>query len=98
MKRILLSFISILTFVIAGYSQNKLGEVASIYITTSNLDSSASFYAKLGFQKIGSNEYPNPWIQLSDGSLLITMRKDNTPYIGLTYYSSNVEKIAEQLA
>jgi predicted lactoylglutathione lyase len=97
MKQIFLSFIVLISFSINVYSQSKLGEVASVYVTTSNLDSSVSFYAKLGFQKLGSNEFPNPWAQVSDGSLLITMRKDNIPYIGLTYYSSDVDKIVEQL-
>jgi hypothetical protein len=54
-------------------------------------------YEKLGFPKTASNTFPVPWAQVSDGSLLIMMRKDATPYIGLTYYTSNVEKVVEQL-
>jgi Glyoxalase/Bleomycin resistance protein/Dioxygenase superfamily len=95
-RRINLSFISLLTCAIS-FSQSKLGEVASVYVTTPDLDSSVAVYEKLGFPKINSNTYPVPWAQVSDGSLLITMRKDATAYIGLTYYAADVEKIADQL-
>ena len=79
------------------FSQPKLGEVACVYVTTPDLDSSVAVYEKLGFPKIASNTFPVPWAQVSDGSLLIMMRKDATPYIGLTYYTSNVEKVVDQL-
>jgi hypothetical protein len=86
-----------MTAYLAGFSQSKLGEVASVSVTTPDLDSSLAVYEKLGFPKIASNDFPFPWAQASDGSLLIMMRKDATPYIGLTYYSPDVEKIAAQL-
>jgi hypothetical protein len=97
MRQIFLFTIVFLLLSASAYSQSKLGEVASVYVTTANLDSSVAVYEKLGFQKIASNEYPVPWVQVSDGSLLITMRKDATPYIGLTYYAADVEKIVDQL-
>jgi hypothetical protein len=97
MKRIFLSAIIFLLASIAGYAQPKLGEVACVYITTADLDSSVAVYEKLGFPKTAANTFPVPWAQVSDGSLLIMMRKDTTPYIGLTYYSSEVEKVVEYL-
>ena len=97
MKRISSCIIISLLFSIAGYSQSKLGDVACIYITTANLDSSVAVYEKLGFPKIASNDFPAPWAQVSDGSLLIMLRKDVNPYIGLTYYVADVEKIVDQL-
>lgn len=78
-------------------AQSKLGEVASVYVTTPDLDSSVAVYEKLGFHKTGSNTFPVPWAQVSDGSLLIMMRKDAVPYIGLTYYVTEAEKTAAQL-
>ena len=95
-RRVYFSFFSLLICAIS-FSQSKLGEVASVYVTTPDLDSSVAVYEKLGFPKIGANTFPVPWAQVSDGSLLITMRKDAAAYIGLTYYSSDVEKIADQL-
>ncbi len=89
---IIFSFISIVCF-----SQSKLGEVACVYITSPDLDSSVVVYEKLGFQKTASNTFPVPWAQVSDGSLMIMIRKDNTPYIGLTYYVTDIEKVAAQL-
>jgi catechol 2,3-dioxygenase-like lactoylglutathione lyase family enzyme len=80
-----------------GYSQSKLGEVATVSITTTDLDSSLAVYEKLGFPKVASNTFPFPWAQASDGSLLIMLRKDPTPYIGLTYYATDIENVVAQL-
>jgi len=82
---------------IAGFSQTKLGEVACVYVTSPNLDSSVALYEKIGFPKIASNVIPVPWAQVSDGSLLIMMRKDTAKYVGLTYYVTDIEKVATQL-
>jgi len=78
-------------------AQSKLGDVACVYITTQNLDSSVALYEKLGFSKTGENTYPSPWAQVSDGSLIIMLRKDAVSYIGLTYYVADVEKVVAQL-
>lgn len=78
-------------------SQSKLGEVACVYVTTPNLDSSVALYEKIGFPKIAGNIFPSPWAQVSDGSLLIMMRKDPAPYIGLTYYVADLEKVVNEL-
>jgi hypothetical protein len=84
-------------FFSVAHSQSKLGDVACVYITTPNLDSSIAVYEKLGFPKIASNTYPVPWAQVSDGSLMIMMRQDDKPYIGLTYYTNNLEKVVSEL-
>ncbi len=89
MRNLLLLIFILLAF--NSKSQSKLGEVACVYVTTPNLDSSAAFYEKFGFNKIASNTFPTHWAQLSDGSLLIMMRQDPTPYIGLTYYLNDLE-------
>lgn len=97
MKRSILSISFFLIAAIASNAQSKLGDVACVYVTTSNLDSSVAFYEKLGFPKVASNTFPVPWAQVSDGSLLIMMRKDPVPYMGLTYYGTDVEKLVAQL-
>ena len=97
MKRALLAAVASLFLLFTASAQSKLGDVACVYITTTNLDSSVALYEKLGFPKIASNEFPVPWAQVSDGSLLIMLRKDATPYIGLTYYSDDVDKQVAQL-
>lgn len=78
-------------------AQSKLGEMACVYITTPDLDSSLAFYEKLGFHKTAANSFPVSWAQCSDGSLVIMMRKDNQPYIGLTYYVNDIEKKVQEL-
>jgi predicted lactoylglutathione lyase len=97
MVRSFLTALFLLFLFFTGISQSKLGEVACVYVTTSDLDSSMALYEKLGFTKTMSNTFPVPWAQASDGSLLIMMRKDAIPYIGLTYYTTDVEKVAAQL-
>ena len=97
MKHFLLASQLIFIFILPVFSQSKLGDVACVYVTSANLDSSQAVYEKLGFVKKAANEYPSPWVQLTDGSLLIMIRKDNTPYCGLTYYSQNTDAIAAQL-
>src|SRR6185369_14138887 len=80
-----------------AFSQSKLGDVACVYTTSADLDSSLAFYDKLGFKKINENTFPAPWAQASDGSLLIMMRKDPAPYIGLTYYVTDLDKTVAEL-
>lgn len=84
-------------FSIVSFSQTKLGEVACIYVTSPDLDSSVALYEKIGFSKISSNVMPVPWAQVSDGSLLIMMRKDSVKYTGLTYYTKNIESTVAEL-
>src|SRR5204862_2524905 len=80
-----------------SFSQSKLGEVACVYVTTPDLDSSVAMYGQLGFPKTASNTFPVPWAQVSDGSLLIMMRKDPVSYIGLTYYVTDIDNVAARL-
>ena len=97
MKKTLLSLIVLTLVVTNSYAQSKLGEVACIYNTSSNLDSTASYYQRLGFRKVNENSFPSPWAQFSDGSLLMMVRKDNVKYSGLTYYTANLAAIVNQL-
>jgi predicted lactoylglutathione lyase len=93
-------FITLFAFLLSSieiFAQSKLGDVACVSITSKNLDSSMAVYSKLGFAETTSNTFPFPWVQASDGSLLLMIRKDDTPYIGLTYYSNNLDKTIAQL-
>src|SRR5690349_7573258 len=42
-------------------------------------------------------DFPFPWIQISDGALLIMLRKDTDRYIALTYYVSDIDQIVNEL-
>lgn len=75
----------------------KLGEVSAITITSPDLDISFTYWQKLGFREIMRMDFPFPWIQISDGALLIMLRKDNTPYIALTYYVKDIDKTVADL-
>jgi ribosomal-protein-alanine N-acetyltransferase len=70
-----------------------LGEITALTITTPDLEKSLTFYKKLGFSEALRADWPFPWIQVSDGVLLIMLRKDPKPYIALTYYVKNIDKV-----
>ena len=75
----------------------KLGEITAFTITSPDLEASLKFYQQLGFSETMRDTFPFPWIMITDGALLIMLRKDNVPYIALTYYPREVEKIASDL-
>lgn len=74
-----------------------LGNITAITITTPDLETSLAFYLKLGFKEVFRADMPFPWIQITDGALLIMLRKDNQPYIALTYYVNDVDKTFTEL-
>jgi catechol 2,3-dioxygenase-like lactoylglutathione lyase family enzyme len=69
----------------------KLGDVTAITIASPDLEKSLQYYQQLGFAEVQRMDFPFPWIQISDGALLIMLRQDKTPYIALTYYIQNSE-------
>ena len=75
----------------------KLGDVSAITITAPDLEKSLSFYQKLGFKELYRADMPFPWIQITDGALLIMLRKDNSPYIALTYYVKEIDSLVSDL-
>ncbi len=70
-----------------------LGEITALTITTPDLETSLAYYQKLGFSEVFRDDWPFPWIQISDGVLLIMLRKDPKPYIALTYYVKSIDKV-----
>ncbi|MEP7256424.1 MAG: hypothetical protein ABI666_11660 [Ferruginibacter sp.] len=75
----------------------KLGDITAITITSPDLDKSFLYWQKLGFAEVMQSDFPFPWIQISDGALLIMLRKDNTPYIALTYYVKEIDKVVAEV-
>lgn len=69
-----------------------LGEVTAITITSPDPENSLKFYEKLGFKEVMRMDFPFPWIQVSDGALLMMLRKGNDSYIALTYYVKDIDK------
>jgi len=80
-----------------NFPKPKLGDVAAITIASPDLDKSFQYYQKLGFTKVLEADFPFPFIQISDGALLIMLRKDNNQYIALTYYVKEIEKLVVDL-
>ena len=74
-----------------------LGKVSALTINTPDLGASLAFYLKLGFKEVMRADWPFPWIQVSDGALLIMLREDKTPYLALTYYVKNIDSILKIL-
>jgi [ribosomal protein S5]-alanine N-acetyltransferase len=75
-----------------------LGEITALTIATPDLEESLTFYRKLGFSEVMRADWPFPWIQVSDGVLLIMLRKDAKPYLALSYYVKNIDKVTADLA
>ncbi len=74
-----------------------LGEITALTITTPDLDKSLAYYGHLGFSLIHRADWPFPWIQVSDGVLLIMLRKDPKPYLALTYYVEDIARIMSKV-
>src|SRR5882757_2089154 len=75
----------------------KLGNVSAITIATPNLETSLAFYEKLGFKESARADMPFPWIQITDGALLIMLRRQDEPYIALTYYVKDIDATVAEL-
>ena len=74
-----------------------LGEITAFTITTPDLEKSLAFYQKLGYTEVFRADYPFPWIQVTDGVVLIMLRQDPKPYMALTYYVKNIDKVVADL-
>jgi predicted lactoylglutathione lyase len=75
----------------------KLGGVAAITITSGDLETSLRFYELLGFSQVAAGTFPFPWIQISDGSLLVMLRKETRQFCSLTYYCKQLDELVAQL-
>ena len=75
----------------------KLGDVTAITITTADLELSLKYWQQLGFAEFQRADFPFPWIQITDGALLIMLRKDPKPYIALTYYVKEMDAVVKDL-
>ncbi len=74
-----------------------LGEITAFTIASPDLETSLAFYQKLGFKELFRAEWPFPWIQVTDGAVLIMLRKDPKPYMALTYYTAHIDTIVSAL-
>ena len=74
-----------------------LGEITAFTISSPDLDKSLAYYKQLGFYELFRADWPFPWIQISDGVLLIMLRQDTTPYIALTYYVRDIAGVTKDL-
>jgi catechol 2,3-dioxygenase-like lactoylglutathione lyase family enzyme len=75
----------------------KLGKVYAITIGTADLEKSLAFYQQLGFKELLRADIPFSWIQVTDGALLIMLRKEDKPYIALTYYVQEIDQLVADL-
>jgi catechol 2,3-dioxygenase-like lactoylglutathione lyase family enzyme len=76
--------------------QTKIGEYYTIHITTKDLEQSFEFWKKFGFKELFRYDYPFPFMYITDGTINIMLRKNDEPYIGLTYFVKDVKaKVAE---
>jgi catechol 2,3-dioxygenase-like lactoylglutathione lyase family enzyme len=74
-----------------------LGDITAFTITSPDLERSLAYYQRLGFTEVFRADWPFPWIQVSDGVVLIMLRKDPKPYIALTYYVKEIDAVVRAL-
>jgi catechol 2,3-dioxygenase-like lactoylglutathione lyase family enzyme len=74
-----------------------LGEITAFTLTSPDLEKSLAFYKQLGFSEVGRSDWPFPWIQVSDGAILMMIRQGNEPYIALTYYVRDINSVVSML-
>ncbi len=74
-----------------------LGEITAFTITSPDLEKSLVYYQQLGFNEVFRADWPFPWIQISDGVVLIMLRLEQKPYIALTYYCRDIAKVVAGL-
>src|SRR4030095_9923097 len=80
-----------------NFPKPKLGDITAITIASPDLDKSFQYYQMLGFSKVLEYDFPFPFIQISDGALLIMLRKDKNPYIALTHYVKELDEVVAGL-
>lgn len=80
-----------------SFPKPKLGDVHAITISSTDLEKSLQYYQQLGFAELYRADFPFPWIQVSDGALLIMLRQDKKPYIAFTYYVKDMDNLVSEL-
>src|SRR5476651_1297878 len=80
-----------------NFDKPRLGDISAITIATADLEASFAFYTMLGFTETMRNDQPFPWIQMTDGALLIMLRYDTNPVISLTYYVRDMDTVVDGL-
>jgi tRNA (adenine37-N6)-methyltransferase len=77
--------------------QSMLGEITALTINTPDLALSLDFYKQLGFFELFRADWPFSWIQITDGALLIMLRKEEKPYLALSYYVKDINAVSQLL-
>jgi predicted enzyme related to lactoylglutathione lyase len=80
-----------------GENSMKLGYAFEIAITTQDLDRSAEFYERLGYQKLNDASSAASDKLLTDGLIRLRLRQGSTWKASLVYYAESVKEAAEQL-
>jgi len=70
----------------ASSTRSPLGRYAHVSIGTKNMGANRQFYEALGFKVTSQDNFPWPWIMLSDGSVNIQLNDDGMTYFGLSYF------------
>lgn len=75
----------------------KLGKASQITIGTKDVKKSFALYEKMGFRAINQSLEPDPWIQLTDDSILVLLNQDGMEYMGLTYFEKGMKNKVQQM-
>jgi predicted lactoylglutathione lyase len=78
-------------------NQIKLGTATQFIIGTTDLHASFAVYEKLGFKKLAEGQKPNPFIHITDGSILIMLVNEGKEYLELSYLAKGMDETYEEL-
>jgi len=73
----------------------KLGDAWQLIVGVKDVEASLPFYLKLGFQIVGRDKQPYPWVQPTEGCILLLLSQDGNEYGGVTYFADDMAKRAE---
>src|SRR5258706_9439289 len=81
----------------AGHAGTGMKEYAEISISVSDMDTSLSFYQRLGFNVVEKDQNPYPRVILCDGQIFLRLEQTRFESPRLVYISSEAADRAERL-
>lgn len=74
-----------------------LGTASQVKIGVEDLHAAFYTFNKLGFRIINEGKQPNPWMQVTDGSLLVLLAEDGTRDFVYSYFDKDMDTKVRKL-
>lgn len=77
--------------------RNPISRYADISLGVNDLKISIDFWEKIGFSVIGQGQKPNLWAELTDSSVIISLKQDSSYYMGWNFYHNKLSELLDTL-